>query len=298
MNAQKRITGVYKAAKRINFDDSSKIVIMSDCHRGDGSWSDNFLKNQHLFFAALTHYYNNNFTYIELGDGDELWENKRLSDIISVHVNTFWLLSRFYNENRLHVLFGNHDMVKKKKKVAKRYLETYYDEREKRVKPLFKDINIYEGIVLRHNPTGKELFLLHGHQGDLLNDRLWCLARFLVRYFWKPLETFGVNDPTSTAKNYKKGKKTERRLKNWVKGRELMLIAGHTHRPAFPEIGEVLYFNDGSCVHPRCITAIEITYGHIALVKWYVNTKDDGTMFVDKEVLAGPERILDYFSEN
>lgn len=297
MNANKRITGVYNAAKQITFDDCSRIVVMSDCHRGDGSWSDNFLKNQHLFFAALTHYYNQNFTYIELGDGDELWENKKLSEIISAHVNTFWLLSKFYNENRLHFIYGNHDMVKRKQKVVKRYLETYYDEREKKKKLLFKDIEVNEGVVLKHISSNNEIFLLHGHQGDCLNDRHWKLARFLVRYLWKPLETFGVNDPTSTAKNYKKGKKVERRLKNWVKHNNCMMIAGHTHRPVFPEIGELLYFNDGSGVHPRCITAIEITYGYISLVKWYVNTKDDGTMFVDKEVLAGPEKLSDYFNK-
>ena len=86
---------------------------MSDCHRGDGSWADDFSKNQNIYFAALTHYYNENYTYIEIGDGDELWENKKLSDIIQVHSDVFWLLSKFYNEDRLYLIFGNHDMVKK-----------------------------------------------------------------------------------------------------------------------------------------------------------------------------------------
>ncbi len=35
----------------------------------------------------------------------------------------------------------------------------------------------------------------------------------------------------------------------------------------FPEVGEISYFNDGSCVHPRCITAIEIENGTIKLVR-------------------------------
>ena len=73
------------------------------------------------------------------------------------------------------------------------------------------------------------------------------------------------------------------------------MVAGHTHRPMFPEVGEPPYFNDGSCVHPRCITAMEIVFGNIKLVKWYVNTKEDGTLFVDKEVLAGPRKLKDYF---
>lgn len=59
-----------------------------------------------------------------------------------------------------------------------------------------------------------------------------------------------------------------------------MIITGHTHRPMFPEIGEPLYFNDGSCVHPRCITAIEIVEGDVTLVKWVVKTKKDGTLYI------------------
>jgi hypothetical protein len=45
-----------------------------------------------------------------------------------------------------------------------------------------------------------------------------------------------------------------------------MLVAGHNHRPMFPEIGEPLYFNDGSCVHPFFITGIEIDRGKISLI--------------------------------
>lgn len=74
-----------------------------------------------------------------------------------------------------------------------------------------------------------------------------------------------------------------------------MLIAGHTHRPMFPEVGEPPYFNDGSCVHPHVITAIEIANGDIMLVKWNIKTKNDGTLFVDRDVLAGPRKLKDYF---
>ena len=63
---------------------------------------------------------------------------------------------------------------------------------------------------------------------------------------------------------------------------------------SFPEVGEAPYFNDGSCVHPRCITAIEIIQDSIVLVKWSVKTKNDGTLFIGKDVLAGP-RNLDYY---
>ena len=295
MNTLKRISKVFESAEEIIFDDSSKIVLMSDCHRGDGNWSDDFSKNQNLYFAALTRYYNKGYSYIEIGDGDELWENKRLSDIRRVHSDVFSLLSKFFNEHRLRFIFGNHDIVKKNHIYVKDNLYEYFDERKSSYMPLFENIKLHEGIVLKYRVTNDKIFLIHGHQVDFLNDKLWRLARFLVRYLWRPLNLFGINDPTRTAENYHKKLAVEKKLIEWVVREKQMLIAGHTHRPMFPEVGEPPYFNDGSCVHPRCITAIEIDFGRIKLVKWYVNTKEDGTLFIDREVLAGPRKLKDYF---
>jgi UDP-2,3-diacylglucosamine pyrophosphatase LpxH len=295
MSTLKYLSKAFNTAEEIPFDDYSRIVLMSDCHRGDGSWADDFSKNQNIYFAALTHYYKENFTYIEIGDGDELWENSKFSDIKQVHGDVFWLLSQYYNEGRLYLIYGNHDMVKKDMRFIKFNLNEYFNEPERRFSPLFKSIRIHEGLVLRHRTTGDKIFLVHGHQVDCLNNQWWKLARFLVRYLWRPLTTFGVNDPTRTAKNYKKKDTVEKRLTDWVMREKKMLIAGHTHRPMFPEVNEPPYFNDGSCVHPRCITAIEIVEGCIYLVKWNVKTKNDGTLFIGREVLAGPGRLKDYF---
>ena len=120
MNTLKNISQVFKSSEEILFDNCSRIVIMSDCHRGVGNWIDNFAKNQNLYFAALSHYYNEDFTYIEVGDGDELWENTNITDIINVHSDVFWLLSKFFNEDRLYLIFGNHDIVKKDNKLCKK----------------------------------------------------------------------------------------------------------------------------------------------------------------------------------
>ncbi|MDP4126603.1 MAG: metallophosphoesterase family protein [Bacillota bacterium] len=294
MNKLKRISNVFESAEEVPFDDSSRIILMSDVHRGDGSYADDFSKNQNLYFAALTHYYNENFTYIEIGDGDELWKNKKLSDITSVYSNTFWLLSKFFNEGRLYLIFGNHDMVKRDEKFVKNNMNQFFDERENKYIPLFENVKLHEGLVLRHRITDQKILLLHGHQVDFLDYDLWKLSRFMVRYLWRPLELIGVKDPTSTAKNHGKKDAVETKLTEWVTREKHMLIAGHTHRPMFPEVGEPLYFNDGSSVHPRCITGIEIVDGNITLVKWNVQTRYDGTMFIGREVLVGPRRLKDY----
>jgi len=290
-----QISQIFKTAEQIPFDDSSKIVLMSDCHRGDGSWTDNFLKNRNIFIAALNHYYDEDYTYIELGDGDELWENTMLSDIMHIHKDTFWLLSKFHKAGRLYLIYGNHDMEKKDYGFIGKNLRRFFGQREEEYLSIFQNIKVHEGLVLRHRVTDDKILLVHGHQVSTFNSTFWRLSKLLVRYVWRPLESFGVNDPTSPAKNYEKKISVAKKLSEWVIKRKHMLIAGHNHKPAFPEVGQTPYFNDGSCIHPRCITAIEISDGTICLVKWSVKVRDDGTLFIDRDILAGPRRLNDYF---
>jgi UDP-2,3-diacylglucosamine pyrophosphatase LpxH len=276
---------------RVTFDDYSRIVIMSDCHRGYGTWADNFAVNQNTYFAALRHYNQNKYTYIELGDGDELWENRKFSEISSAHCHVFWLLTQFYAENRLYMLYGNHDIDKRRKAGL---MDSYYDAAETRSSPLFPHMIIHEGLILEHVPSGQDIFLLHGHQADFFNDNLWPLARFMVRYLWRPMQLVGIKDPSSAALNNKVQLRVEKKLTHWTEREEKLLIAGHTHRPVFPAPGGSRYFNDGSCVHPRCITGIEIYAGGVTLVKWSHKTRSDGTLYVGRDVLAGPHRLRAY----
>ena len=113
MGISSRLDSAFTQAPVLPLYSHSRYVLFSDCHRGTGTSGDNFLKNQHLYFAALQYYLKNGFTYLELGDGDELWENRSLAQIKDIHNDAFWLLSEFYRRNRLYMLYGNHDMVKK-----------------------------------------------------------------------------------------------------------------------------------------------------------------------------------------
>jgi predicted phosphodiesterase len=194
------------------------------------------------------------------------------------------------------MIYGNHDMIKKDDRFSRQNLCCYYDARLKKRVPLFENIKVYEGLILRYAETGKDIFLVHGHQVDFLNSKLWKLARFLVHNLWRPLEALGVNNPTSAAKNNKKANQVEDRLTKRSQSQNRMVVAGHTHRPVFPDPGSPLYFNDGSCVHPRCISAIEIAEGSITLVKWCVSTTQGGVLFVKREVLAGPEKLAAYLT--
>ena len=105
MSYLSRIDHAFSDAPVLPLSENGRYVLFSDCHRGIGTSNDNFLKNQHLYFAALNYYYQHSFCYIELGDGDELWENRSFSAIQKIHSNVFWLLSLFYEEQRLFMLF-------------------------------------------------------------------------------------------------------------------------------------------------------------------------------------------------
>lgn len=299
MSSRFRLSRAYEQAKVISFDDSSKFILFSDCHRGDNSFADDFANNRNIYFHALTHYFKNGFHYCELGDGDELWENRSFKSIFQAHKNVFKLLKRFHLENRLHMIWGNHDMVYKDSNYVEKHLFHYFEPVEDCEKDLLEGIRYHEAIVLKHKETAQELFLAHGHQADWWNYTFWRWGRFLVRVLWKPLQVWGIADPTSPAKNYIELKKVERRIKKWILEKNLLMtVVGHTHRPRFPEPGEIPLFNDGSCVHPRSITGIEIVNGTITLIKWQIATKDDGTLQIVRMVLEGPQRLADYQKAN
>lgn len=287
-----RIEKVYEQADVMPISKNGNYVFFSDCHRGIGNWNDNLASNQNLVSAALQYYYEAGYTYFELGDGDELWENRSQAKIIAAHSDIFWMMRNFYQENRLYMLYGNHDMKKKKRNFASRYYATFWNECTRKWEPLFPDLQIRAGLRLQLE-SGQELFLLHGHQGDLWNDYLYRVTKFMVRYVWKPLEKWSLHDPTRPAANYQNCEHEEKRICAFAKEKNLIVIAGHTHRPVLQKPQNGNYMNDGSMVHPRCITAIELTRGRFSLVKWSVCSRRDGTLFVSREVLTGPERLED-----
>ncbi|NNK20488.1 MAG: serine/threonine protein phosphatase, partial [Flavobacteriaceae bacterium] len=108
MSSSKRLSRAYKNAHTVLFDDSSKFIFFSDCHRGDNSFADDFANNRNIYFHALSQYYQDGFQYFELGDGDELWENVDFEDLFDAHKNVYLLLRKYYMGNRLHMIWGNH----------------------------------------------------------------------------------------------------------------------------------------------------------------------------------------------
>lgn len=289
-----RLSKLLAKSDSVEIDEKSKIFIASDCHRGDGSWKDDFAHNQNVYYHALRHYYNKGFSYAELGDGDEMWEIRDYENIKKAYPHIFSLFADFHRENKLFMIWGNHDDFKRNKKNCKKHFKTYYDEYSREFKPLMPEIIFRESLSLKYK--GNTIFLIHGHQGDWLSDRFSFVGRLLAGYLWGKLQAIGMKDPISSANPTSERNKVENRLVEWASREPIMLIAGHTHRPVLPKPGDKpIYLNTGSCVHPRHITGIEIDSGNISLVKWYINVRENGDLYINRKLLEQSQKLDDYF---
>ena len=268
----RRLSQVLETAITIPIDDSSKFVFFSDLHRGNGSRSDSFLPNARLFLHALTHYERNGFSYVEVGDGDELWKGWPIEAIRQAHRRLFDLLHQMDLEQRLHLILGNHDLKRKTNlRVEKDGLPAQ------------------EGLVLKHEPSGHKLFVVHGHQADITNDYLYFVAHRAVRFSYHVRERLQHLCCSGHGEPKLKMGKLEQRLMDWVSVCHQMIICGHTHRQAFPQNGGPAYFNTGSGIVPGVITGLELSNGALVPIRW---TEPSRACYVRQQV--GPARPLDW----
>ncbi len=291
----KRLNECYKKAEVLEFDDEDRIIFFSDVHRGDNSMSDEFAHNQNIYYHALEKYYEEGYEHFELGDGDELWEHADFRVIMSAHSDVFMLLRKFFRSNRLRMVYGNHNIYLKNKAWVKKNLYQFEDEYLDQRKDLFDQISVPESYILKYKNTGQEFLLVHGHQGDLFNDRFWPVSMLSLRYFWRFLHIMGFHNPSSPAKNRVKRHKIELNFTKWINRKKVAIICGHTHRPKLAKKNEAPYFNSGCCIHPRGITGIEIAKGKIMLIDWRVRPDEHGNLKISKKIIRGPYDISSYY---
>lgn len=293
MRTDQRLTEAYAGARVVPLDANSRYVFLSDSHRGDGSLSDEFTRNQLVYLHALRHYFRHGYTFVEVGDGDELWEHS-ITHIKEAHYEVFETIREYSDAGRLIVIWGNHNIqLSDKEYVAKNYY-TYYHQHKQMAFDFLQGIEPCEAIVLRNEGTGQEFLVLHGHQGDFLNDQAWYPTMLSLKYFWRYLHAFGIRNPASPVKNRHKRHKIEKNFNKWIAKHDRALICGHTHRFKYPRAGELPYFNTGSCIYPASITAIEIAEGLIQLVRWRVQVAEEGNLHVEREVIRGPDPLAKF----
>ena len=248
--AHGRLSQVLERAVRVSVDDGTRIVFFADCHRGDRGRSDAFARNSDLFLHALRHYYQRGFTYVEVGDGDELWQNRRFADVRRAYGRVFDLFHAFARQQRLHLIVGNHDIQRGCR-----------DRVEK------DGLVAREGLVLEHAVNGRQVFVVHGHQADFKSDRLALLSEMAVRAL-KQVQRLGLARYANLPRDIWSQCKTDRWIREWVHARRQAVICGHTHRPSCASYGAPPYFNTGSCLVPGAITGLEVQNGQISLVRW------------------------------
>lgn len=294
----KRLNKLYENALEVAFDNKSKLVFISDVHRGDGTYYDDLLSNRNIYMTALNYYYRNAFTYIELGDGDELWKNRNCRNISFNYEDAFRVLNKFKKNKRLYMVYGNHDMEKKYKRFYKeqvRIIRRNNISHSKEFIDFITDLEFYEGIKFNYTPLNEYFLATHGHQVDIMNSDLWKISRFLVRYVWKFLYgVAGFREPTSPANSHTKRSSIDWKIQKWARDEGKMIVCGHTHNPRLPNRYEPPYINDGACVMPYTMTAIEVERGQIVLVKWIIDSEENGVLKVIRKIIGGPEEIESY----
>jgi predicted phosphodiesterase len=284
---------------------TGRFIIFSDQHKGTRDNADDFRNAVSNYSKALDHYLAEQFTYINLGDCEELWENTP-DAVMTVNHPILEAEARFIAQNRYYRIFGNHDLEWKYPFQQKLYLQ-----------PVFgKDLQVNEGLELTTSANGKaySIFLAHGHQGDKRSDGN-PFSTWVVAAIWTPIQRFlGINVNTLSASSDLVDAHNIIMYQWSAAQQNLLFISGHTHKPVFASLDHIdllhyqlqqaritgdeagiatltadidsyskqypgkkfvkmmaypSYFNSGCCCfNDGDISGIEIADGWIRLIKW------------------------------
>jgi hypothetical protein len=211
-----------------------KFVILSDQHKGARDGADIFAHAEKNYLAALAYYYQQDFFYINLGDSEELWENLFIT-VKRHNKATFEMEKKFLKRGTFVKIFGNHDLYWDNDPLAAVNLQRIYGQ----------EVYIYEGVILKAAAGKKEIeiYMTHGHQGDLQSDGNW-FSKWFVSDIWAPFQAYLRINPNTPANNDQLKTAHNRMMYQWSsKRKNMLLITGHTHQPVFKSLThlEMLY---------------------------------------------------------
>jgi len=204
-----------------------KLIIFSDLHKGARNGADDFLASERAYNAALAYYFNEGYTLVSLGDMEELWE-ERPPSVLRAYERSLALEARFHEAERLIRIWGNHDDHWRYPAEVKKHLQKAFDSRPLKV----REAQLLQ--VMKGEERLGVLLLLHGHQGTLDSDRYSAVSRVFVRYIWRPIQRLFKIQRNTPAKDWKLRHGHNTAMFDWSRQQEeLVLVAGHTHRPVF-----------------------------------------------------------------
>jgi len=279
---------------------SLRLIVFSDLHKGSRNGADDFAIAETTYMAALEYYWQQDFELYLLGDVEELWENWP-SDILSAYGNVLNQELRFAQATapeRYRRFAGNHDD-----------LWYRHDQQEQYLRPYLANHQVLESRRIPVTDAGQrlgELFLLHGHQGTADSDTHARLSAWLVHTFWRPLQRLFKFKSTAPSTSFVLRKKHDLAMYHFASTqKDMVLIAGHTHRPVWEGLGfgqavqtvaevagmqhpeaarwmnglargavalpgrKPCYFNSGCCCYSDgSITGLELADEEIRLIRW------------------------------
>jgi hypothetical protein len=202
-------------------------------HRGKRDRADDFRRCESAYLKALAHYDRERYTVALLGDVEELWQNP-IDSVLSSYPDAYAAEESFHVDGRLIRFWGNHDEVWASPAAVRNELGPVHPG---------GPLDVRESLLLDVRLGDRTLgliFLVHGHQGTGMSDGLAFLARFTVRFVWKPIQHLTSVSRNTPSKNRKVRERHHRAMRRWAEGHEnLLLIAGHTHRPVFASVAIV-----------------------------------------------------------
>jgi predicted phosphodiesterase len=207
--------------------DTDKFIVFSDQHKGARDGADIFARAEKNYLAALAYYLDNQFFYINLGDSEELWENTFIT-VKKHNKATFEAEAKFLKKKRFIKIFGNHDLYWDNAPLAPAGLGTIYHQ----------PVDIYEGIILKTtiNELPLQIYMTHGHQGDLQSDGNW-FSKWFVSEAWGPLQSYLRINPNTPSTNDELKTQHNKIMYQWSsKHKNMLLITGHTHQPVFKSL--------------------------------------------------------------
>ncbi len=210
----KHLSNLFSKSPEIKAKDSTKIVIFSDLHMGDGSSKDDFKNNSSLFTFILNQYYvPKGFSLILNGDVEEL-QRFSLKKIRSAWKDLYGIFENLFRDGRLFKIVGNHDM--------ELLLE----------KPGGKSLDIHHSVKI--NWHSNFIFIFHGHQASGKYLKYNKLLGITLKYLANPL---GIKN-YSVSHNSRKQFAIERKVYHFSSQHKLVSVIGHTHRPLFESLSK------------------------------------------------------------
>ncbi|MEN8209439.1 MAG: metallophosphoesterase, partial [Candidatus Fermentibacteria bacterium] len=220
------------------FDVSSgRYIFISDIHKGVRDCADDFRASEKAYNAMLAYYNSLGHTLVILGDAEELWKSHP-GPVLKKYRHSYHLESKYFQDDRYIRIWGNHDITWRNRRNLRKHLQRVLNEGFISIIGK-KALHVPEACLIEVTDGDSrlgEIFLVHGHQGSVRSDKRLKWSKLIVFIFARPIQCFFRNswNPKTPSHDSALRKDNNKALYSWSKKQDdLILIAGHTHRPVF-----------------------------------------------------------------